>query len=148
MDTGPRIFKCGDLIILLRPFFALFYFGFIFHAVDQNRGDLLRVSNVLLRSCTLSCTNCCVSRCEQMLQIFRQFFFLTFSDSALPDVIMIGCGETLNTQANLHVWSPMGMIYRATYNESNGELAVACQVLVVQALVYYDFKRQQSILIK
>ena len=43
MDTGPRIFKCGDLIILLRPFFALFYFGFIFHAVDQNRGDLLRV---------------------------------------------------------------------------------------------------------
>ena len=83
-----------------------------------------------------------------MLQIFRQFFFLTFSDSALPDVIMIGCGETLNTQANLHVWSPMGMIYRATYNESNGELTVACQVLVVQALVYYDFKRQQSILIK
>ena len=44
------------------------------------------------------------------------------------------------------MWSPMGMIYRATYNEneSNGELAVACQVLVVQALVYYDFKRQQS----
>ena len=40
----------------------------------------------------------------------------------------------------------MGMIYRATYNEneSNGELAVARQVLVVQALVYCDFKRQQS----
>ena len=38
------------------------------------------------------------------------------------------------------------MIYRATFNEneSNGELAVARQVLVVQALVYYDFKRQQS----
>ena len=51
-------------MILLRPFFALFYFGFIFHAVDQNRGDLLRVSNVLLRSCALSCTNCCVSRFE------------------------------------------------------------------------------------
>ena len=90
--------KCGDLIILLRPFFALFYFGFIFHAVDQNRGDLLRVKNVLLRSCALSCTNCCVSRCEQMLQIFRQFFFLTFSDSALPDVIMIACEATLNRQ--------------------------------------------------
>ena len=44
------------------------------------------------------------------------------------------------------MWSPMGMIYRATYNEneSNGELAVARQVLVVQALVYCDFKRQQS----
>ena len=44
------------------------------------------------------------------------------------------------------MWSPMGMIYRATYNEneSNGELAVGRQVLVVQALVYYDFKRQQS----
>ena len=65
-----------------------------------------------------------------MLQIFRQFFFLTFSDSPLPDP----------------VWSAMGMIYRATYNEneSNGELAVARQVLVVQALVYYDLKRQQS----
>ena len=44
------------------------------------------------------------------------------------------------------MWLPMGMIHRATYseNESNGELAVARQVLVVQALVYYDFKRQQS----
>ena len=44
------------------------------------------------------------------------------------------------------MWSPVGMIYRATYNEneSNGELAVGRQVLVVQALVYYDFKRQQS----
>ena len=43
----------------------------------------------------------------------------------------------------------MGMIYRATYNEndSNGELAVARQVLVVQALAYYDFKRQQSLAI-
>ena len=69
-----------------------------------------------------------------MLQIFRRFFFLTFSDSALTDVIIIACGATLNTQANLHVWSPMGMIYRAySENESNGELAIARQVLVVQA---------------
>ena len=45
------------------------------------------------------------------------------------------------------MWSPMGMIYRATYNEneSNGELAVACQVLVVQALVYYDFKGSKAV---
>ena len=96
MDVGSRILKCGDLIILLKQFLRYLTLVFFFHAVDQNRGDVLRVSTVLLRSCTLSCTNCCVSRCEQMLQIVTRFFFLTFSDSALPDVIMIAYGATLN----------------------------------------------------
>ena len=71
-----------------------------------------------------------------MLQIFRQFFFLTFCDSALPDVIMIACGATLNRQTCVVTHGDD----KYNENESNGKLAVARQVLVVQALVYYDFK--------
>ena len=71
-----------------------------------------------------------------MLQIFRRFFFLTFSDSVLPDVIMIACGATLNRQTYVVTHGDD----KYNENESNGELAVAHQVLVEQALVYYDFK--------
>ena len=76
----------------------------------------IRVSTVLLRSCTLSCTYCCVSRCEQMLEIFRWFFFLTFSDSALPDVIMIACGATLNRgKREIVFFFKYGIIYLSDF---------------------------------
>ena len=71
-----------------------------------------------------------------MLQIFRRFFFLTFSDSVLSDIIMIACGATLNRQTCVVTHGDD----KYNENESNGKLAVARQVLVVQALVYYDFK--------